>query len=111
VLARAHRVNEPTDMRRLGRGGERITTPFFVARLHQREDTNPSRFGFVVSKQVGGAVVRNRVKRRLRALAQQEINRHPIGRDVLVRALPGAETASFDQVQQAWRHAFDRSGS
>jgi hypothetical protein len=28
-----------------------------------------------------------------------------------VRALPGAETASFDQVQQAWRHAFDRSGS
>jgi ribonuclease P protein component len=95
-------------MRRLGRGGQRITTRFFVARLHDTDSDSPSRFGFVVSKQVGGAVVRNLVKRRLRALAQDEIVRHPHGRDVLVRALPGATGVSFEKVAQAWREAFDR---
>jgi ribonuclease P protein component len=95
-------------MRRLGRGGKRLSTRYFVARLHDRENSDPSRFGFVVSKQVGGAVSRNLVKRRFRALAQEEINRHPMGRDVLVRALPGVAAASFEEVQQAWHQAFDR---
>ena len=95
-------------MRRLGRGGQRLTTRFFVARVHDTGPASPSRFGFVVSKQVGGAVVRNLVKRRLRALAQEEIHLHPHGRDVLVRALPGATGVSFEEVARAWRDAFDR---
>lgn len=53
----------------------------------------PPRVGFVVSKAVGNAVVRNRTKRVLRALMSDRIDRLPDGVDVVVRAsaeLPGS---------------------
>jgi ribonuclease P protein component len=55
---------------------------------------HPPRVGFVVSKAVGGAVVRNRTKRRLRALMAARIDRIPAGVDVVVRANPVAAQAS-----------------
>ncbi|MDN4477809.1 ribonuclease P protein component [Demequina sp. SYSU T00039] len=51
--------------------------------------------GFAVSKAVGGAVVRNRVKRRLRALMADRIDHLPAGSRVVVRALPDAADAEF----------------
>ncbi|HEX5426818.1 MAG TPA: ribonuclease P protein component [Pedococcus sp.] len=51
------------------------------------------RVGFVVSKAVGGAVVRNRVKRRLRAQMATRVDRIPAGTDVVVRANPIAAQA------------------
>ncbi len=54
------------------------------------KQTPPSRAGFVVSKQVGGAVVRNRVKRRLRHLVGAELSVLDLPVDVVVRALPAA---------------------
>lgn len=52
------------------------------------------RVGFVVSKAVGNAVVRNRTKRRLRAIAASHVERMPSGLDVVVRAQPAAATAT-----------------
>jgi ribonuclease P protein component len=50
----------------------------------------PPRAGFVVSKAVGGAVVRNRVLRRLRHLVRELLPGLPAGAMVVVRALPAA---------------------
>ena len=59
--------------------------------MHAVTGTGPqSRVGFVVSKAVGGAVVRNRVKRRLRHLAALELDGSATAHDVVVRALPAA---------------------
>ncbi len=55
---------------------------------------HPPRVGFVVSRAVGSAVVRNRTKRRLRALVAARLDRLPEGTDVVVRANPPAGTAS-----------------
>ncbi len=46
--------------------------------------------GFVVAKSVGNAVVRNRVKRRLRAVVSHRIDQLPDGGRLVVRALPAA---------------------
>lgn len=54
----------------------------------------PPRVGFVVSKGVGGAVVRNRTKRRLRALVAARTGQVPDGVDVVVRANPAAAHAT-----------------
>jgi ribonuclease P protein component len=44
--------------------------PGFVLLVRDRKDSNPAmRVGFTVTKKIGGAVVRNRMKRRFRALA------------------------------------------
>ena len=52
--------------------GKRASTPGFVLLVHDREDNDPAiRVGFTVTKKIGGAVVRNRMKRRFRALARE----------------------------------------
>lgn len=57
-----------------------------------------AKVGFVVSKAVGGAVVRNRVKRRLRAATVPRLNRLPPGAHLVVRATPAAAGATVAQL-------------
>jgi ribonuclease P protein component len=46
--------------------------PGFVLLVREREDDDPTmRLGITVTKKIGGAVVRNRMKRRFRALARE----------------------------------------
>jgi ribonuclease P protein component len=53
-------------------GGRRTTTPGFILLVRDRKDADPAmRVGFTVTRKIGGAVVRNRMKRRFRALARE----------------------------------------
>jgi ribonuclease P protein component len=50
----------------------RTSTPGFVLLVRDRKDSDPRmRVGFTVTKKIGGSVVRNRMKRRFRALARE----------------------------------------
>jgi ribonuclease P protein component len=51
--------------------GRRASTPGFILLVRDRKDSDPQiRVGFTVTKKIGGAVVRNRMKRRFRALVR-----------------------------------------
>ncbi len=69
--------------------------------------------GFAVSKAVGGAVVRNRVKRRLRAIMAARLDALPEGAAIVVRALPPAADATFSSLEAdvdgALRHAMSKA--
>jgi len=66
---------------------------------HTVPDEPPGpRVGLVVSKAVGNAVTRNRVKRRLRHLARGRLVRLPRTAVLVVRALPGAVQASSTEL-------------
>src|SRR3979409_1658619 len=53
-----------------GARAPKAATPGFVLQARQRSDDGPVRVGFTVSKKVGGAVERNRVRRRLREVVR-----------------------------------------
>lgn len=61
-----------------------------------------------MSKAVGGAVVRNKVKRRLRHLMRDRIDLFPPGSLVVVRALPGAGDADHAQLARDLDAAIER---
>lgn len=68
--------------------------PGFVLLVRPRDDGDPAmRVGFTVTKKIGGAVVRNRMKRRLRALAREMLPVHGLpGADhVLIGRMGGIE--------------------
>ncbi|HWG65374.1 MAG TPA: ribonuclease P protein component [Streptosporangiaceae bacterium] len=76
------------------RGGSRSGRSLLTGHLIVRENSaEPARIGFIVSRAVGGAVVRNRVRRRLRALAAEYVESLPGGSLLVVRANPRAATA------------------
>ena len=93
MLAKAHRILRGEDFRRVIRSGKRVSTPYAVVHI-AAGSSDVSRFGFIVSKRVGGAVVRNRLKRQLSELVRRHLpEAEP--RDVVFRVLPAAKDADF----------------
>ena len=83
-----------------------------VARSAPETPPESTRVGFVVSKKVGNAVHRNRVKRRLRHMVANQPT--PFPADVVVRALPSAATEPerlASDFTSAWRRAFSKASS
>lgn len=72
--------------------GRRAAGAHVVVHAASGDDPCP-RVGFVVAKSVGGAVVRNRVKRRLRHLMAQRLERLAPGAMLVLRALPSSANA------------------
>lgn len=112
MLPRSQRLKRPGDFGITVRSGSRAATPTVVVHVRHPQHNPPghTRVGFVVSKKVGNAVTRNRVKRRLRHLVLHLPSAFPT--DVVVRALPRAsvdpERLASD-LPQAWSAAFRKA--
>ncbi len=62
-------LNKPSQFQAIRKSGQSWHTPnFILSRLDQADN---QRIGFILTKKVGGAVQRNRIKRRLRVLARE----------------------------------------
>ena len=57
-----------------------------------------TRAGFVVGRAVGNSVLRHRVQRRLRHLCRDRLDRLPRGSELVVRALPPAGRATYQEL-------------
>lgn len=98
MLPRAHRLTRADDYRRVIRRGRRsVSASVICYRLDDVSDR--ALFGVVVSKQVGGAVTRNRVRRRLQAICADVARDARPDQLVVLRALPGSSTASWDTLR------------
>jgi ribonuclease P protein component len=99
VLAKANRVTRAADFRRIVRTGRRRRGSLVLAYARPGGETGPLRMGVIVAKNVGGAVVRNRVRRRIKAVGWQ-LAHEVQGMDVVVRALPPAAGAPFAEIER-----------
>jgi len=98
VLPQESRMRSSEEFKRTVRSGRRTGSATLSAHLLLAagvvpEDAGP-KVGFVVSRAVGSAVVRNRVKRRLRELMRRRLACLPQGCLLVVRAHPAAAGAS-----------------
>ena len=109
------------DFQRTTRRGVRVGRPTLVvhaARIPDGDavvgasaDRSAPRVGFVVNRSLGNAVIRNRVKRRLRHLVIARVAEAPAGIDIVVRALPRAATDPARvpiDFESAWQDAVSR---
>lgn len=97
------------------RGGQRCATPAFVIEAKKRRATGQGdastgpRFGFTITKKVGNAVVRNRIRRRLKAaLAEIGSSSAIPGHDYVVIARLRAFDIPFPDLQKDLERALQR---
>lgn len=88
MLARANRLVTADEFRLVSRRGRRVVSDHLVVTSLSTEPARPARFGFIITRKAGNAVRRNKLRRRLRALAWEHVHEGFAGADVVVRALP-----------------------
>ena len=111
VLAAAHRLRDSDAFRRTARSGRRSGSRTLVVHVDVQPPGQPARVGFVVSKAVGNAVVRNRVKRRLRHLTREHLPALaglPGSAVLVVRALPASASATSAELDADLRRCLTR---
>jgi ribonuclease P protein component len=114
VLDRRHRLTTSAGFTTTTRRGRRAGTRLLVVHAFCPEPDSPMpeaapRVGFVVGRSVGGAVVRNRVKRRLRHLVRDRLPSLPEATSIVVRALPDAAHAGYADLARDLDTALGRS--
>ncbi|MDN3445234.1 ribonuclease P protein component [Microbacterium sp. APC 3901] len=108
MLARPFRVTRGSDYRLVVRRGSRCGGAKVVTSMLATGESRAARFGFIISKQVGTAVVRNTVRRRLKAVCADALARVPEGTDVVIRALPASATASYAELSADVNRCLER---
>jgi ribonuclease P protein component len=97
------RIRRRREFLALGRVGERNQSAHFI--VLTRPHDGESRLGVTVSRKVGGAVVRNRIKRRVREVFRRDPERLMPRHDLVVIARAGAGVVPLDDVRRELRAA------
>jgi ribonuclease P protein component len=89
--------------------GIKVPAAAFVLQARDRGDDNPPRVGFTVSKKVGGAVERNRVRRRLREVVRLSAPAQMrAGTDYVLIGRRSALSVPFERLRADFADAFGR---
>lgn len=102
-MKRPYRLRRNSDFQRVRRMGKFYASPFLVLAFLQNE-LNHSRFGFVVSKRLGKAVQRNKIKRRMREAIRLCIPQIKPGFDLVFIARRPIDRASYAEIEGTLKH-------
>jgi ribonuclease P protein component len=105
TLARSEMLKRRSDLVRVLRGGTRVAGPALWLRFAPQpvspapQPATERRIAFLLSRPVGCAVVRNRVKRRLREAYRRHKSWFPPGYDYVLGAMPAAAALTLEQLE------------
>ena len=97
-------LKKNSDFRRLYAKGKSAVTPYLVVY------TRPNRLGYTVSVKLGHAVVRNRVRRRLREIYRLNAPRLRQGHDIVIVARSRAVGSEYRKLNAAFLRACESLG-
>ncbi|CAB4946178.1 unannotated protein [freshwater metagenome] len=109
MLARENRLTSAADFKSTMKQGQKQISDHVIVYLKRDEAEPHARFGFIVGKPVAGAVGRNLVKRRLRAIARELLLTNPAEYLTVVRALPGAAEIDWNRLHEEVLSAFEKA--
>jgi ribonuclease P protein component len=115
-VERRHRLSRSRDFDAVYRHGRSVSTRFLVLYWFGRDEPDGEpRLGLAVPKSLGGAVVRNRIKRQLREAWRSLLGEVPGGRDYVLIARPGlteaAEKRGFDWLRERVGEVLQKAGA
>jgi ribonuclease P protein component len=99
-------VRKRAEFERIQKTGERVHTEHFVLIVAPQPEANgPTRLGITASRKIGGAVVRNRAKRLVRAAFRELSALFACGVDLVVIVRKPLEACRLGDVVAEWRGA------
>src|SRR3954454_5952877 len=99
---KSRRLRRRSEYERVRRDGTTRHGKLLMLNVAPMGNSDPSRAGFVTSRRLGGAVVRNRVRRRLREIVrqhQQQITNAPW---IVIIARPASASATYSALEHEW---------
>jgi ribonuclease P protein component len=117
MLKRRHRLSRSRDFDAVYRHGRSTATRYLVLYTFPREESDGDgpRLGLAVSRQLGGAVERNRLKRQLRAAFAEFAEHLPADHDYVLKARPGlaeaVESRGFPWLADRVAEVFRKEGA
>ncbi len=111
TFPKARRLHNRREFQKVYQQGVRISGRLFSVFLLRAEDERPSRVGLTVSKKVGGAVVRNRVKRLFRETVRLNWDLLPERTWAVLHARPPIRDAALGDIQSEWRRMLRRAST
>ncbi|MBA3650289.1 MAG: ribonuclease P protein component [Chthoniobacterales bacterium] len=99
----ARRLKRSRDFARVRLEGKAVRGGLLMLGILRLEEETAFRVGFVTSRRVGCAVVRNRVRRRLREIVRRHQCELAPGLWLVVIARPAAAAATSAQLEEEWR--------
>ena len=117
-MQRRNRLSRSRDFDAVYRQGRSVSTRFLTLYSFARENgdgEDDPRLGIAIPKKVGGAVVRNRIKRQLREIWRSRLERVPKGCDFVLVARPGlaeaAEAQGFEWLSERVDEVVSKAGA
>jgi ribonuclease P protein component len=110
-MKRQHRLRTTDEFRRVREASPRVWPHPLLVLYMAANDLDRPRLGITVSSRVGKAVVRNRVRRRLREAMRARLDRLTPGVDLLLVARPRSAEASWGDLNAALESVLTRAGA
>jgi ribonuclease P protein component len=108
-FSKARRLTQTAEFTAVKFQGKTYRGPLLVLGVLVQKEEKAFRAGFITTKRLGGAVVRNRVRRRLRDIVRKEQGRLRPGFWIVLVARSAAARAGYQELKDEWLRLAERA--